>query len=90
MTAIEQLSAWAQTPDDEIFVGWGYLDKPYVVSRAKARAIADRVAKMAEGNAARVEAIRGITCVIVEMPAPWALDLKCRLILSPVEPFSCR
>jgi len=88
MTAIEQLSAWAQTPDDEIFVGVGYRDRPYVVSRVKARAVADGFAKMADGNAVRVEAIRGITCVIVEMPTPWAALPNCRVIVSPVAPFA--
>ncbi|HTV92757.1 MAG TPA: hypothetical protein VMG98_08590 [Verrucomicrobiae bacterium] len=94
MTAIEQIQSWAQAPDNELFIGVGVRDEPYVVSRARARVIADRFTKMAEGGVARVEAIKGINCVVVDlvvaasMVHPNAPDAACRLILSPVEPFA--
>jgi hypothetical protein len=87
MTVSEQLTTWAATPDGEIFVGVGYRGNPYQVQRIKTRDLAVRFQRIAESNAARVAAIRGIPCVVVEIATPWGLLSPCRVILSPVEPF---
>ncbi|MGD0968921.1 MAG: hypothetical protein ABR949_11625 [Candidatus Aquilonibacter sp.] len=88
MTVSEQLATWASTPDGEMFVGVAYRDNPYQVQRVKTRDLAGRFLRIGESNAARIEAIRGITCVIVELAIPWATDSPCRVILSAVEPFT--
>ncbi len=70
MTAIEQIQAWAQTPNSEIFVGLGYGDNPYQVRRVKARELATGFQRIAKSNSARVEAINGVCCVVVELAMP--------------------
>jgi len=88
MTVIEQLTNWATIPASEVFVGFAYSDKPYVVQRAMARDAARGFQKLAEANVARVEMIKGITCVIVDGQTPDASGLKYRVVLSPVDAFT--
>jgi len=81
MTVIEQLINWAEAPGSEIFVGFSYSDKPYVVQRVKARDAARGLQKLADANRARVKIIKGITCVVIKGP-------ELRVVLSQVEPFT--
>jgi hypothetical protein len=87
MTVMEQLATWAATPEREMFVGVSSGDNPYQVQRIKIRDVT-LLQRIAESSSARAEAIRGVHCVVVELPMPDAPDAMCRVVLSPVEPFS--
>ncbi len=88
MTVNERLASWAATPDSEILVGMSYANKPYVLQRVNARDSAAGLRKFAEANQARVRAIRGVTCVIIQGEMPGVPRSQYRVVLSSVEPFT--
>jgi len=105
MTASEFLDTWAASPDSEMFIGVRVDERSYVAGRLKASDFGRVVVHGKFGqleklaihpeflSSARVESIKGVTCLIIEREAaaPWEVAVPSHqdycVVLAPADVF---